>query len=65
VKDENDDLFADSHILSRCKNYFSQLMNMYNVSDVRQIEIHAAKPLVPGTNHLEVEITIAKLKKFK
>jgi hypothetical protein len=38
---------------------------VYNVSDVRQIEVHTAEPLVPGPSHLEVEITIAKLKKCK
>jgi hypothetical protein len=27
VKDENGDLLADSHILNRWKNYFSQLLN--------------------------------------
>jgi uncharacterized protein YaaR (DUF327 family) len=33
VKDENGDL-ADSHnVLNRWKNYFSQLLNMHNVSD--------------------------------
>jgi hypothetical protein len=38
VKDENDVLLADSHnILNRWKNYFSQLLNVHNVSDVRQI----------------------------
>jgi hypothetical protein len=36
-----------------------------NVSDVRQIEIHTAEALVPAPNHLEVEISIAKLKKYK
>jgi hypothetical protein len=39
VKDENGDLLADSHnILIRWKNYFSQLLNVHRVSDVRQIE---------------------------
>jgi hypothetical protein len=38
IKDENGDLLADSHnILNRRKNYFSQLLNVHNVSDVRQI----------------------------
>jgi flagellar basal body rod protein FlgC len=47
VKDENCDLLADSHnILNRWKNYFSQLLNVHNVSDVRQIEVHTAEPLV-------------------
>jgi hypothetical protein len=36
VKDENGDLLADSHnILNRWKNYFSQLLDVHNVSDVR------------------------------
>jgi hypothetical protein len=40
MKDENGDLLADSHnILNRWKNYFSQLLNVHNVSDVRQIEV--------------------------
>jgi hypothetical protein len=66
VKDENGDLLADSHsILNRWKNYFSQLLNVLNVSDVRQIEVHTAEPLVPGPNRLEVGIAIAKLKKYE
>jgi hypothetical protein len=67
VKDENGDLLADSHnILNRWKNY-SQLLNVHNVSDVRQIEVHMAEQLVPGPgpSPLEVEIAIAKLKKYK
>jgi hypothetical protein len=47
VKDENRDLLADSHIIfNRWKNYFSQLMNVHNVNEVRQIEVHMAEPLV-------------------
>jgi hypothetical protein len=65
VKDENGDLLADSHnILNRWKNYFSQLLNVHNVSDVRQTEVLMAEP-VPGSSHLEVEIAIAKFKKYK
>jgi hypothetical protein len=41
--------------LNRWKNYFSQLLNVHNVSDVRQIEVHTAEPLVPGPSCLEVE----------
>jgi hypothetical protein len=38
VKDENSDLLADSHsILNRWKNYFSQLLNVDNVGEVKQI----------------------------
>jgi hypothetical protein len=29
------------------------------------MEVHTAEPLVPGPSHLEVEIAIAKLKKYK
>jgi flavorubredoxin len=39
VKDANGYLLADSHnILNMRKNYFSQLLNVHNVSDVRQIK---------------------------
>jgi hypothetical protein len=66
VKDKNGDLLADSHnILNRWKNYFSQLLNVHNVSDVRQIEVCIVEPLVHPPIHLEVEIAIAKLKKYK
>jgi hypothetical protein len=65
VKDENGGLLADSHnILNRWKNY-SQLLSVRNVSDVRQIEVHMAEPLVPGSSRLEVEIAIPKLKKCR
>jgi hypothetical protein len=62
VKDENGDLFADSKILNRLKNYYPQLLNVHNVSDVRQIEGHTAEPLVPGPSLPEVEIAIAMFK---
>jgi hypothetical protein len=65
VKDENGDLLADSHnILNRWKNYFSQLLKVHNVSNVRRIEVHMAEPLVSDPS-LEVEIAIAKLEKYK
>jgi hypothetical protein len=61
VKDENRDLLTDSHnILNRWKNYFTQLQNVHNICDVKQIEAHTAEPLVLGPSHLEVEIAIAK-----
>jgi hypothetical protein len=64
VKDENGDLLAGSHnILNRWKNCFSQLLNVHNVSYVRQIEVHMAEPLVPGPSYLEAKIAIVKLKK--
>jgi hypothetical protein len=66
VKNENGDLLADSHyILNRWKNYISPLLKVYRVSDVRQIEIHTAEPLVPDVSPFEFEIAIAKLKRYK
>jgi hypothetical protein len=63
--DENIDLLADSNnIVNRWKSYFSQLLNIHNISDVRQIKIPRAEPVVPGPSYLEVEIAIAKLKKL-
>jgi hypothetical protein len=41
VKYEDGDLLADSHnILNRWKNYYSHLLNVHNVSNVKQIEVH-------------------------
>jgi hypothetical protein len=51
--------------LNRRENYFSQLLNVHRVSDVRQIRKHTAEPFVPDSNPSEVEIAIAKLKKYK
>jgi hypothetical protein len=57
-------MLADTHnILNRWRNYFSQLLNVHSVNDVRQVEIHTAEPLVPGPSRLEAEIAIAMLKK--
>jgi hypothetical protein len=62
VQDEN----ADFHsILNRLKSYFSQLLNVHRVSDVRHLEINTAESLVSDNNPFEVEIAIAKLKKYK
>jgi hypothetical protein len=66
VKDENDDLLADSHnILNRWKNYFSQLLNVHRVCDVRQIQIHIAELLVPDPSPSEVETAIVKMRRYK
>jgi hypothetical protein len=55
----------DSHNILHWWKKNSQLLNAHNVSDVRQIEVHGAEPLVPGPSRLEAEIAIAKLKKYK
>jgi hypothetical protein len=66
VKDENGDLLADfRNILNGWKNYTSLLLNVYRVSDVKQIEIHTSEPLVPDPSPFEVEIACVKLKKYK
>jgi hypothetical protein len=66
VNDENGDLLADSHnILNRWKYYFSQLLNVHRVSDVRPMEIHISEPLVPESSPFEVEKAITKLKRYK
>jgi hypothetical protein len=56
------DLLAESHsILNRWENYFSQLLNVYRASDIRQI----AEPLVLDPSPLRLKIAIAKLIKYK
>jgi len=50
-------LVADSHsILTRWRKYFSQLLNVHGVNDVRQTQIHTAEPLVPEPSAFEVEL---------
>jgi hypothetical protein len=38
---------------------------LHRASDVRQIEIHTAEPLVPDPGPFDVEIAIANLKRYK
>jgi hypothetical protein len=65
VKDENGDLLADSHILNRWKNYFSQLLYVHRPRYMRQIKLHTAEPLVPDPSPFGVETAIAKLNRYK
>jgi hypothetical protein len=46
-------------------SFLSQLLNIHRVSDVRQIEIQTAEPLVPDPSPFEIEIAITKLKMYK
>jgi hypothetical protein len=63
VKDEQGDLVVDSHsILARWRKYFSQILNVHGVNDVRQAEIHTAELLVPEPSVPEIELAIEKLK---
>jgi hypothetical protein len=65
VKNENSDLLADSHNkLSKRKNYVSQLVHIHRVTNVGQMEIHAAEPFVPEPiNTDKIKICITTLKK--
>jgi hypothetical protein len=45
--------------------YFSQLLNIHGVNDVRQTEVHTAEPLVPEPSEFEFEMAIQKLKSHK
>jgi len=66
VKDEKGDLVADSHsIMTRWKNYFSQLLNVLRAKDVWQEEIHTAEPLLSEPSAFEFELAIEKLKNHK
>ena len=56
-------MVADSHsILATWRNHFSQLLNVYEVNDIRETELHTAEPLVPEPTAFEVELAIKKLK---
>jgi len=52
-------------ILARWRNYFSQLLNVHEINDVRQTEIHTAEPLVPEPSASEIELAIEKPKSHK
>ena len=64
MKDDKGDLVADSHSISvRWRNYFSRILNVHGVNEVRQTEIHTAEPLVPQSSASEFELAIEMLKK--
>jgi len=66
VKDEKDDLVADSHgNVAGWRNYFSQLFNVHGVKDVGQAEMNTAELLVPEPSASEVELDNDKLKSHK
>ena len=59
-------MFADSHnILARWRKYFSQLLNIHGVNEVKQIKLHTAEPQVPEPSAFEVELAVEKLKSHK
>ena len=66
MKDENCDLVADSlSIFGWWRNYFFQFLNVHDVNDVRQTEIHTAGRLLPEPSVFEFELDIEKLKSHK
>jgi hypothetical protein len=40
-------------------------LNVHRISDVRQIEIYTAEPLVPDPSPFEVEIAIENVEEYK
>ena len=66
MKDDKVDLVADSHsILARWRKYFSQLLNVHGVNEVRKREIHTAEPLVPEPIASDFELATEKLKSHR
>ena len=66
VKDETGDLVTGSYsILATWRDYFSQLLNVHGVHDVRQRETHTAETLVPEPSAFEVDLAIEELKSHK
>jgi hypothetical protein len=41
------------------------VLNVHGVHDVRQMDIHTAKPLIPEPTLVGMEIAIGKLKSYK
>ena len=46
-------------------SYFSHLLNVHRLNDIKHKDKHTAKPLVPETSAFEVELAIEKLKSHK
>jgi hypothetical protein len=51
--------------LKRWKNFFTQVINIHEVHDFRQMHIHTAEVLVPQLCLDEVEIANENLKSYK
>jgi len=65
AKNEKGHFVRFRQFLARWRNYFSQLLNVHGVNDVRKKELHTAEPLVPGPSAFEIEMAIEKLKSHK
>ena len=61
--DEKVVLVADCYsTMASWRNYFSQLLNVHGVNDIKHTDIHIAEPLVPEPSAFEVELAVEKLK---
>jgi hypothetical protein len=47
------------------EEYFCQLLNVHVVNEVKQTEIHTAKPLVPELDLLMLKLLLKKVKWYK
>jgi hypothetical protein len=66
IKDENGNFLADPQsVCNSSKNFFKQVLNVHGVHNIRQMDIHTAKSLVPEPSFVEVEIAIWKLRSYK
>jgi len=66
VQNKKGDLVMDSHsILARWRSFFSQLLNVHVVSDVRHTVVHTTEPQMPEPSALEVQLSIEKLTSHK
>ena len=64
LNEEKDRLFTESHcILARWGKHFSQLLNIRGFTDVMQIEVQRAEPLVSESSAFEFEMAVEKLKR--
>jgi len=56
-------LVTDSHIIlvGKGSDFFSQLLHVHGVDDVRQTKIHTAEPLVPEPSAFEIKMAIEYL----
>jgi len=62
AKNEKSDSVSDCHsILARLRKYFSHLLKVHGVNDVRQTVIHTAETLVSEPNAFEFELVTEKL----
>ena len=62
----NGDWFADFYsIVDRWRNYFSQLLDLHGVNDIKHTDIHTAEPIVPDSSAYDFELAIGKLKSHR